>query len=135
MPGDRRRLQSLGPIRKELSPVISTGGEHLVVFAGLLASSLYHASASTTEIGVALFFIVSFLCRAVLTRRPAVGHRVELFALCVVSTLCGIALLALGHSTGLFMVALAVLEAPHGLTYPLALGRSRTLLPSRSCRE
>lgn len=94
----------------------------VIVFAGLLGSSLYHASASTTEIGIALFFIVSFLCRAVLTRRPAVAHRVKLFALCVVATLCGIALLALGHDTGLFMVALAILGAPHGVTYPLALG-------------
>lgn len=93
----------------------------VVVFAGLLGSSLYHTSASTTETGIALFFIVSFLCRAALTRRPAVGYRVELFALCVVATLCGIALLAPGRSIGLFMVALAVLGAPHGLTYPLAL--------------
>jgi MFS transporter, DHA1 family, multidrug resistance protein len=101
----------------------------VVVFAGLLGSSLYHASASTTEIGIALFFIVSFLCRAALTRWPAVGHRVELFALCVVATLCGIALLAPGHSIGLFMVALAVLGAPHGLTYPLALGLVSDAVP------
>ena len=101
----------------------------VVVFAGLLGSSLYHASASTTEIGIALFFIVSFLCRAALTRWPAVGYRVELFALCVVATLCGIALLALGHGTGLFMVALAVLGAPHGLTYPLALGLVSDAVP------
>jgi MFS family permease len=101
----------------------------VVVFAGLLGSSLYHASASTTEIGVALFFIISFLCRAALTRWPAVGYRVELFALCVVATLCGLALLALGHGTGLFMVALAVLGAPHGLTYPLALGLVSDAVP------
>ncbi|MFZ0499368.1 MAG: MFS transporter [Steroidobacteraceae bacterium] len=101
----------------------------VVVFAGLLGSSLYHASASTTEIGIALFFIVSFLCRAALTRRPAVGHRVKLFALCVVATLCGIALLAVGHGIGLFMVALAVLGAPHGLTYPLALGLVSDAVP------
>lgn len=101
----------------------------VIVFAGLLGSSEYHASASTTEVGIALFFIVSFLCRMALTRRPAVGHRVELFALCVVATLCGIALLALGRSTGLFMVALAVLGAPHGLTYPLALGLVSDAVP------
>ena len=101
----------------------------VVVFAGLLGSSLYHASASTTQIGIALFFIVSFLCRAALTRWPAVGHRVELFALCVVTTLCGIALLAPGNSIGLFMVALAVLGAPHGLTYPLALGLVSDAVP------
>jgi MFS family permease len=101
----------------------------VIVFAGLLGSSLYHASASTTEIGIALFFIVSFLCRAALTRRPAVGHRVKLFALCVVATLCGIALLALGHGIALFMVALAVLGAPHGLTYPLALGLVSDAVP------
>lgn len=101
----------------------------VVVFAGLLGSSLYHASASTTQVGIALFFIVSFLCRAALTRRPAVGYRVELFALCVVTTLCGIGLLALGHSIGLFMVALAVLGAPHGLTYPLALGLVSDAVP------
>jgi MFS family permease len=101
----------------------------VVVFAGLLGSSLYHASASTTEIGIALFFIVSFLCRAALTRRPAVGHRVKLFALCVVATLCGLALLTLGHGTGLFMVALAVLGAPHGVTYPLALGLVSDAVP------
>jgi MFS family permease len=101
----------------------------VVVFAGLIGSSLYHASASTTEIGIALFFIVSFLCRAALTRWPAVGYRVELFALCVVTTLCGIALLAPGHSIALFMVALAVLGAPHGLTYPLALGLVSDAVP------
>ncbi|MGH8202090.1 MAG: MFS transporter [Steroidobacteraceae bacterium] len=101
----------------------------VIVFAGLLGSSLYHASASTTEIGIALFFIVSFLCRAALTRRPAVRYRVKLFALCVVATLCGIALLAIGHGTGLFMVALAVLGAPHGLTYPLALGLVSDAVP------
>lgn len=101
----------------------------VVVFAGLLGSSLYQASASTTEIGIALFFIVSFLCRAALTRWPAVGHRVKLFALCVVATLCGIALLAPGHSIALFMVALAVLGAPHGLTYPLALGLVSDAVP------
>jgi MFS family permease len=101
----------------------------VVVFAGLLGSSLYQASASTTEIGIALFFIVSFLCRAALTRWPAVGHRVELFTLCIVVTLCGIGLLAVGHSTGLFMVALAVLGAPHGLTYPLALGLVSDAVP------
>jgi MFS family permease len=101
----------------------------VIVFSGLLGSSLYHASASTTEIGIALFFIVSFLCRAALTRRPAVGYRVRLFALCVVATLCGIGLLAIGHSTRLFMVALAVLGAPHGLTYPLALGLVSDAVP------
>lgn len=101
----------------------------VVVFAGLLGNSRYHASASMTEIGVALFFIVSFLCRVALTRWPAVGYRVELFALCVVTTLCGIALLALGHGTGLFMAALAVLGAPHGLTYPLALGLVSDAVP------
>jgi len=101
----------------------------VVVFAGLIGSSLYHASASTTETGIALFFIVSFLCRAALTRWPAVGYRVELFGLCVVTTLCGIALLAPGHSVALFMVALAVLGAPHGLTYPLALGLVSDAVP------
>ncbi len=101
----------------------------VVVFAGLLGSSLYHASASMTEIAIALFFIVSFLCRVALTRWPAVGYRVELFGLCVAATLCGIALLALGHSTGLFMAALAVLGAPHGLTYPLALGLVSDAVP------
>lgn len=101
----------------------------VIVFAGLLGKSRYHASASTTEIGIALFFIVSFLCRAALTRWPAVGHRVELFALCAVATLLGIGLLALGHGTGLFMVALAVLGAPHGLTYPLALGLVSDAVP------
>lgn len=101
----------------------------VVVFAGLLGSSLYQASASTTEIGIALFFIVSFFCRAALTRWPAVAYRVELFALCVVVTLCGIGLLTIGHSTGLFMVALAVLGAPHGLTYPLALGLVSDAVP------
>lgn len=94
----------------------------VIVFAGLLGHNLYHTSAATTELGITLFFSVSFLCRAALTRRPAVGHRIHLFGLCVVATLCGIALLALGAGVAVFMVALAVLGAPHGLTYPLALG-------------
>jgi MFS transporter, DHA1 family, multidrug resistance protein len=101
----------------------------VVVFAGLLGKSLYNASASTTEIGISFFFIASFLCRAALARWPAVGYRVQLFALCIVATLCGIALLAFGHSIVFFMAAMAVLGAPHGLTYPLALGLVSDAVP------
>lgn len=102
----------------------------VVVFAGLLGRSLYHTSASTTEVGVALFFAVSFLCRAALTRRPAIGHRVRLFVVCVLATLFGTGLLALGSHLGLFMLALAILGAPHGLTYPLALGLVAESVPN-----
>jgi MFS family permease len=101
----------------------------VIVFAGLLAESLYHASASTTEIGIALFFIVSLVCRATLTRRPAVDHRVTLFGLCIAATLLGLALLATGVNVGLFLLALAVLGAPHGLIYPLALGLVADSIP------
>lgn len=102
----------------------------VVVFAGLLGRTLYHTSASMTEVGITLFFLVSFLCRAALTRRPAVARRVPLFGLSVLTTLCGIGLLATGVNTGLFMVALAVLGAPHGLTYPLALGLVAESVPN-----
>lgn len=101
----------------------------VVVFIGLIGKSLYHIPASTTEVGIAIFFTVSFLCRVALTRWPAVGHRLRLFGVCVAATLCGIGLLAFGHGIGLFMFALAILGAPHGLTYPVALALVADAVP------
>jgi len=126
----RASLAGLGSLFRNRRWVLALCGQAVymvpfslvIVFTGLLGRTLYHASASMVELGIALFFVTSFACRATLTRRPAIAHRVRLFALCIAATLCGIALLALGHSLAPFLVALAILGAPHGLCYPLALG-------------
>lgn len=107
----------------------------VVVFAGLIGKSLFHASASTTQIGIAVFFVVSLTCRAVLTRRPAIAHRVTLFAVCIAASLGGIAIMACGHGIGWFVAALAVLGAPHGLCYPLALGLVSDSVPGEDLAQ
>ena len=102
----------------------------VVVFGGLLGKNLYHVSPSEIEEAIAVFFTVSLLSRAFLAWRPAMTHRVRLFALCVAFTLVGLGLLASGHGTVAFVVALAILGVPHGLTYPLALGLVAEAVPS-----
>ena len=102
----------------------------VVVFGGLLGKNLYHVSPSEIEEAIAVFFTVSLVSRALLAWRPAMSHRVRLFALCVAFTLVGLGLLASGQGTVVFVAALAILGVPHGLTYPLALGLVAEAVPS-----
>lgn len=101
----------------------------VVVFGGLLGKSLYHLAPSGVEGAIAIFFTTSFLSRALLAWRPATPYRVRLFALCVAFTLVGLALLGGGRGVVVFVVALAILGVPHGLTYPLALGLVAEAVP------
>ena len=96
--------------------VCSRGG-----FAPGQVACLYHLAPSGVEGAIAIFFTTSFLSRALLAWRPATSYRVRLFALCVALTLVGLGLLGGGRGVVVFVVALAILGVPHGLTYPLAL--------------
>ncbi len=95
----------------------------IVTFGGLLARRVDGASPAGVELGFAAFFTVSFVVRALVVRTSPIHHvRLALIS-SVVATAGGIALLALGHGFVIFTLAMAVLGAPHGLTFPLAAGK------------
>lgn len=95
----------------------------LVTFGGLLARRVDGASPAGVELGFAAFFTVSFAVRAIVVRTSPIHHvRLALMS-SVVATAGGIALLALGHGFVIFAVSMAILGAPHGLTFPLAAGK------------
>jgi len=95
----------------------------LVTFGGLLARRVDGASAAGVELGFAAFFTVSFVVRALVVRTSPIHHvRLALMS-SIVATAGGIALLALGHGFVIFALSMAILGAPHGLTFPLAAGK------------
>jgi MFS transporter, DHA1 family, multidrug resistance protein len=101
----------------------------VVVFGALIGKNLFHKSASFAALAIALFFATSLVARGSLAIWPVREGRARIFALCVVATLLGLALLASAHSGTGYLVALALLGVPHGFTYPLSLALLAEAVP------
>lgn len=92
----------------------------LVSFGALLAQHADGARPAGAELGFGVFFAVSFTVRATVVAVSPIRHRRAALVGSTAATAAGIALLAAGHGFGAFLVAMAVLGAPHGLTFPVA---------------
>ncbi len=119
---DRPGLLRLPAFRLALATMLTYQAPFvaLLAFAALLARHADGARAADAELGFGAFFGVSMAVRAaVAAASPLRGRRAVLTA-SVLATAAGLALLAAGHGYGAYLVAMAVLGAPHGLTFPLA---------------
>jgi len=92
----------------------------LVTFGGLLGRRVDGVSAAGVEVGFGLFFTVSFLVRALVAARSPLRRPRLVLAASLAATVGGLLLLAGGPGSPSFFLALAVLGAPHGVTFPLA---------------
>lgn len=94
----------------------------IVVFGALLARHQYGLSPAATEIAFGVFFVISFVVRAVLVWQSPIRHKLALYRVAAILTLMGLAVVATGHSLAVLLVAMALLGVPHGLTFPLTMG-------------
>ncbi len=94
----------------------------IVVFGALLARHEYGLSPAATEVAFGVFFVISFVVRAVLVWQSPIRHKLALFRVAAILTLVGLAVVATGHSFAVLLVAMALLGVPHGLTFPLTMG-------------
>ncbi len=94
----------------------------IVVFGALLARHQYGLSPAATEIAFGVFFVISFVVRAVLVWQSPIRHKLALYRVAAILTLVGLAVVATGHSFAVLLVAMALLGVPHGLTFPLTMG-------------
>ncbi|MFC0081851.1 MFS transporter [Aciditerrimonas ferrireducens] len=92
----------------------------LVTFGGLLGRHVDGVSAAGVEVGFGAFFTVSFLIRALVAAHSPLRHPRLVLAGSLAATVLGLLLLAGGPGSLSFFAALAVLGAPHGVTFPLA---------------
>ncbi len=92
----------------------------LVTFGGLLGRHVDGVSAAGVEVGFGAFFTVSFLIRALVAAHSPLRHPRLVLAGSLAATVLGLLLLAGGPGSPSFFAALAVLGAPHGVTFPLA---------------
>lgn len=93
----------------------------VVVFGALIAKGEFGLNAAHSQLGFTTFFATSLASRVVVARRSPVRAKLAVFAVCIVVTLAGMALLAAGGPAGTFYVAMALLGVPHGAIFPLAL--------------
>lgn len=92
----------------------------VVSFGGLFSRYYFHATNSSVQLYFAIFFAVSFIFRALMLRSKRVNVR-KMTMVSVLVTLLGITLLVLTTNLFLYVIALAVLGIPHGLTFPSSL--------------
>lgn len=92
----------------------------LVVFGGLLARYRVHASTTNIEFAFGVFFGVSLVVRAFLTIWPPVSKRTAVLVASALATVTGVAVLATASGLPALFLAMAILGAPHGTTFPLA---------------
>lgn len=92
----------------------------LVAFGGLLATRADGASSSGAELGFAAFYLVSFLIRLLVVRLSPIRHLRTALVASIVATAGGLAVLGTAHQFAVLLAGMAILGAPHGLTFPLA---------------
>ncbi|MDG6997925.1 MAG: MFS transporter [Nitrososphaerota archaeon] len=92
----------------------------LVTFGGLFSMDYYAASNIAVQYYFAIFFTVSFAFRILLLFSRRANIRL-LTAISTVFSILGIALLVTVINPWSYVIAMALLGIPHGLTYPSAL--------------
>jgi MFS transporter, DHA1 family, multidrug resistance protein len=95
----------------------------ITVFGVLVARAGFGVSLAGTQLGFTALFVVSFGARAVYAWRPAVTRKPQILGLSAVLTAVSLGLLGVGHGLGYFLLAMAVLGLPHGLTYSVGLAQ------------
>ncbi len=121
-PDRRPALLRLPPYRLALAVLLTYEGPYaaLVAFGGLLATRADGASSSGAELGFAAFYTVSLLVRLLVVRLSPIRHLRTALAASLLATAGGLAVLGTAHQLGVLLVGMALLGAPHGLTFPLA---------------
>lgn len=99
------------------------------VFGALIARVGFAMSPAGAQLGFTVFFVWSLAARAALAwRAPILRKRAVLLASAGL-TVAGLLLLGLGSGTADFLVGMAVLGVPHGLTFPVALALVADVTP------
>ena len=93
----------------------------VTVFGALLAHTEFGLSAAHSQLGFTTFFVTSLVSRVVVARRSPIRAKFAVFAVCIILTIAGLALIVLGGPPAVFFLAMALLGIPHGVIFPLAL--------------
>ena len=120
--GTRHRLLRQPAFRLALATMLTYQAPFvaLLAFAGLLARHADGAGAAQAELGFAAFFGVSLCVRGAVVAASPLRHRRMALTGAAIATATGLVILASGHGYGFYLIAMAVLGAPHGLTFPVA---------------
>lgn len=120
--GHRPALLRLGPYRLALATLLTYQAPFaaLVAFGGLLATRADGATPSGAELGFGVFYTVSLLVRLLVVRLSPIRHLRTALVAAIVTTAGGLAVLGTAHLFAVLLVGMALLGAPHGLTFPLA---------------
>ncbi|BDC19543.1 MFS transporter [Acidianus sp. HS-5] len=90
------------------------------VFGGIYAIDYFHASYSMATLLFTLYFLTSFIGRALFTL-AAPSNIFRIIILNVVLSITGLFLAFISFSISLYIISLLILGIPHGLTYPSSL--------------
>ncbi|HUY97815.1 MAG TPA: MFS transporter, partial [Verrucomicrobiae bacterium] len=93
----------------------------LIVFGALFARRDDGLSPSAIQVMFGVFFGVSLLVRLLIAWRSPVRRKLRWFRVSAGLTCLGLLVLATGRGEAALLVAMALLGAPHGLTFPLAM--------------
>lgn len=117
-----RRLLGIPAYRLSLATMLTYQAPFaaLVTFGGLLARHVDGASAAGVELAFGVFFAVSLGVRGVVVATAPIRHQRAVLAFAVVATATGVGILGTGTGTLALLGGMAVLGAPHGLTFPMA---------------
>ncbi len=90
------------------------------VFGGIYAIDYFHASYSMATLLFTLYFLTSFIGRALFTLKSP-NNIFRIIVLNVALSLVGLSLAFISFSIYLYIISLLILGIPHGLTYPSSL--------------
>lgn len=121
-PGARPRLLSFPAYRLALATMLTYQAPFaaLVTFGALLARHVDGASAAGASLAFGVFFTVSLAVRGVVAAKAPIRHQRAVLSAAVLATATGIAILGGASGFLVLLAAMAVLGAPHGLTFPMA---------------
>jgi len=92
----------------------------IVTYGGIFSKSIYAMSYTYTMITFSIFFGTSFMMRFLMSARPVRGV-FKLVTLGTILTAAGLSMIFLSSSVFTYMLGYAILGAPHGMFWPLAL--------------
>jgi DHA1 family multidrug resistance protein-like MFS transporter len=117
------KIRESAPIRLAISAQLLYQAPFVAVvaFGALLAKYSFGTSSSTAQLGFTVFFVFSFASRIVLLWKPDVLSPTTLLKMSSILTIIGVVMLATTHGVALFMISMAILGIPHGVTYPVSL--------------
>lgn len=120
--GARPRLLSFPAYRLALATMLTYQAPFaaLITFGALLARHVDGASAAGASLAFGVFFTVSLAVRGVVAAKAPIRHQRAVLSAAVLATATGIAILGGASGFLVLLAAMAVLGAPHGLTFPMA---------------